>query len=218
MRLQYVCHNKLRMTCPLTDAVINETQWQCAPHQHDRLLQLGNNIELPAIADLLLQGPQNGVIHWSTSMYSLTFCVRIMSPERHQWKPWVQAAAVMLRTSPRRRPVTGQPATWHLRYTARNFENAPITRNQQHTHTPRKLGFALCCHSNANRAPIAYPPNRAQLGGSLYHAPKLHLGPCSSVGVRPRTDRQTHRHTDTQTRVATIHFASSTTHAKCNER
>ena len=34
---------------------------------------------------------------------------------------------------------------------------------------------------------------------------------------RGQTDRQTHRHTDTQTRVATIHFASSTstTHAKC---
>jgi len=28
---------------------------------------------------------------------------------------------------------------------------------------------------------------------------------------------QTDRHTDTQTRVTTIHFASSTTHAKCNE-
>ena len=34
----------------------------------------------------------------STSMYSLTFCVRVMSPERHHWKPAVQAAAVMLRT------------------------------------------------------------------------------------------------------------------------
>jgi len=32
--------------------------------------------------------------------------------------------------------------------------------------------------------------------------------------MRPQTDRQTE--TDTQTRVATIHFASSTTHAKCN--
>jgi len=31
--------------------------------------------------------------------------------ERHQWKPAVQATAVMLRTPPRRRPVTGQPAT-----------------------------------------------------------------------------------------------------------
>ena len=48
----------------------------------------------------------------STSMYSLTFCVRVMSPERHHWKPAVQAAAIMLRTPPpRRRPVTGRPAT-----------------------------------------------------------------------------------------------------------
>jgi len=47
----------------------------------------------------------------STSMYSLTFCVRFLLPERHQWKSAVQAAAVMLRTPPRRRPVTGQPAT-----------------------------------------------------------------------------------------------------------
>ena len=37
-------------------------------------------------------------------MYSLTFCLRVMLPERHQWKPAVQAAAVMLR----RPPVDGQ--------------------------------------------------------------------------------------------------------------
>jgi len=39
------------------------------------------------------------------------------------------------------------------------------------------------------------------------------------VGVRPRTVRQTytHRHTDTHTRVTTIQFASSTTHALCNK-
>jgi len=59
-----------------------------------------------------------------------------------------------------------------------------------HTHTTHNS-----CHSNATRAPIANPPNCAQLGGSLYHAAKLHPGPCSSVGVRPRTDRQTHRQT-----------------------
>ena len=55
-----------------------------------------------------------------TVMYSLTFCVRVMLPERHQWKPTVQAAAVMLRTHPppHRRPVTGQPATptSHIRH------------------------------------------------------------------------------------------------------
>jgi len=33
-----------------------------------------------------------------------------MLPERHQWKPAVQAASVMLRTPPRR-PVTSKPVT-----------------------------------------------------------------------------------------------------------
>jgi len=33
--------------------------------------------------------------------------------------------------------------------------------------------------------------------------------------MRPRTDTQTGRHTG-QTRVTTIHFSWSTTHAKCN--
>jgi len=72
----------------------------------------------------------------------------------------------------------------------------------------------LVFHSNATCAPIANPPNSAQLRGIPYHSPKLHPGPCNSVGMRPRTDR--HTDTQTQTRVITIHFASSTTHAKCN--
>ena len=72
---------------------------------------------------------------------------------------------------------------------------------------------ALCCHSNETRAPIANSPNSAQLGGIPYHCPKLHPGPCSSVGMRQRTDRQI----DRQTRLTIIDFASSTTHAKCNE-
>ena len=58
----------------------------------------------------------------STSMYSLTFCVRVMLPERHQWKPAVQAAAVMLRTP----AVTCQSQASSVR-------------------TPRRA-FALCRH------------------------------------------------------------------------
>jgi len=54
---------------------------------------------------------------------------------------------------------------------------------------------------------IANPSNSAQLG-ALYHSPKLHLGPCSSVVMQPRTD--------TQTCMITMHFVSSTTHTKCN--
>jgi len=41
----------------------------------------------------------------NTSMYSLTFCVRVMSPKHHHWKPAVQAATVMFRTPP---PVDSQ--------------------------------------------------------------------------------------------------------------
>ena len=63
----------------------------------------------------------------STSKYSLTFSVRFLLPERHQRKPAVQAAAVMLRTPP------STANHWrtshaHYLYTARNFKNAPVTR------------------------------------------------------------------------------------------
>jgi len=58
---------------------------------------------------------------------------------------------------------------------------------------------ALCCHSNETRAPIANPPNMAQLWGTLYHSPKLHPGACSSVGMRRRIDTQTDKHTDIRT-------------------
>ena len=68
------------------------------------------------------------------------------------------------------------------------------TRHRASTSTCWHFTFALCCHGNATRAPIANPPNSAQLGSMPYHTPKLHLGPCSSVGIRPRTD--TDRHTD----------------------
>ena len=50
-----------------------------------------------------------------------------------------------------------------------------------------------------------------------YHSPKLHSGPCSSVGMWQGTDRQTHTHKVTQTAVTTIYFASAMPHAKCNE-
>ena len=61
-----------------------------------------------------------------TSVYSLTFCVRVTLPERHQWKPAVQAAAVMQRTPPS--TASHRPASHaHFPYTARNFENASVT-------------------------------------------------------------------------------------------
>ena len=52
-------------------------------------------------------------------------------------------------------------------------------------------GKYLVSTQPVHRAPIAYPPNSAQLGGIPYHSAKLHLGPCNSVRMRPRTDRHT---------------------------
>ena len=75
----------------------------------------------------------------STSMYSQTFCICVMLPECHQWKPAVQAAAVTLRTP----PVDGlSPASQ-----PRNFENAPVTRQSAGSSARRpRRAFALCCH------------------------------------------------------------------------
>ena len=53
-------------------------------------------------------------------------------------------------------------------------------------------------------------------GHPLYNSPKLHPGPCSTVGEcgDGQTDKHTGRHTD----VTSVHFASSTTRTKCNHQ
>ena len=130
----------------------------------------------------------------STSMYSLTFCIRVMSPDRHHWKPAVQAATVMSRTP----AVDGQSPDSQPRplaiYSVQCWERLRhlLVTNQQRARTPRKLGFALCCHSNATGAPIANPTNSAQLGGSLYHAPS-YIRVRAVVWAYGQTDTQTHR-------------------------
>ena len=72
--------------------------------------------------------------------------------------------------------------------------------------------LALCYHSNETRALIANPLDSAHLEGIHYHSPKLHPGPCSSVGMRQGTDTQI----ATQMAMTTIHFASAVPHAKCH--
>ena len=103
-----------------------------------------------------------------------------------------------------------------LDFVANRFLVSTLTRHRASTSM-----FASCCHSNATRASIANPPNSAQLGG-------IPTTPPSYIRVRAivwawgrgqshtNTDTQTDTHTHTQTRVTTIHFASSTTHAKYN--
>jgi len=76
----------------------------------------------------------------STSMYSLTFCIRFLLPERHQWKPAVQAAAVMLRMPPST-PITSEPATC-TSYIWRTILRTPPSPASS-AHRPRPAG---CSH------------------------------------------------------------------------
>ena len=55
------------------------------------------------------------------------------------------------------------------------------------------FAFTLCCRTNATCALIAKPPNSAQLGSTPTIPAKLYPGPCSSMGMRPRTDTQKDR-------------------------
>jgi len=69
----------------------------------------------------------------------------------------------------------------------------------------------VCCHSNETHPPIASPPNNAQLEGTPYHSPSHIRGRAVVWGC---DEGQTDRHTDTQTAVANIHFASAMPHLK----
>ena len=95
----------------------------------------------------------------STSMYSLTFCVRFLLPERHQWKPEVQTAAVMLRTppvaggpaapsSPMRRVVLGAPA-------GRRRAQTPPSRPFAPCHV---AGWTQACNWGSRYVAIATQP------------------------------------------------------------
>ena len=127
----------------------------------------------------------------STSMYSLTFRVRVGTPAQYGRNGTASLQITLHTQQPRRfyrwcvracvRSACGVRCAWR------------ITSGLCHA-------FPLCCHSNASRAPIANPPHSAQLGGSPYHCPKLYPGPCNTVGMRPRTDRQTDTHTHTDAR------------------
>ena len=59
----FLIDNTLQTASPFTNAVDNQAPWQCAPPQHDRLLQLINRVELPAVLDWLLQSPTNSIIY-----------------------------------------------------------------------------------------------------------------------------------------------------------
>jgi len=104
-----------------------QIDYRCV-EQAERLALIANKNEIVIL----------GIERVQTRMYSLTFCVRVMLPERHQWKPAVQTAAVMLRTPPSTASHR-QASHAHFPYTARNyFENAPpVTRQSPASSTRR---------------------------------------------------------------------------------
>jgi len=69
--------------------------------------------------------------------------------------------------------------------------------DQAYSNYKHSLTFRVrrCCHSNETRAPIANPPNSAQLEGTLYHFPTY-------IRVRAVVwqcgEEQTYRHTDSR--------------------
>jgi len=88
---------------------------------------------------------------------------------------------------------------WAGKASARKFHTSQcklgIERVQACRPTRWHFAFSLCCHSNATRAAIANPPNSVQLTASL-PLPQVTPGPCSSVSMLPRIDRQTYTQTD----------------------
>ena len=93
--------------------------------------------------------------------------------------------------------------TWRLLYES---QKTIRTRDRASTSSRWHFAFGLCCHSNETRAPIANAPNSAQLEGTPYHSPSyMRIGAVVRACGEGQTDTQTN-----------IHFASSTTHAKCD--
>ena len=122
--------------------------------------------------------------------------------------------------APRRRPITGEPATLSSHIPRAILRTPPVTRQSaaSSARRPRPAGRShyvaisrdgrkvvtrvrVMLHSNATRAPIANPPNSAQPGGSLYHAPSyIRVRTVVWAYGRGQTDRQTDTQTDTDAR------------------
>jgi len=141
-------------------------------------------------------------------------------PERHQRKPAVQAAAVMLRTPPiNGQSPASQPCPLPI-YGTQFWEpprHSPVS-DQKRTQTPPSRPFALCrhitgwmkvCNYGSHYVAIATQPvPRLQIRPILHNSGAASTMPPSYIWVRAvvwaygrgQTDRQTDRQTDTEAR------------------
>jgi len=105
-------------------------------------------------------------------MYSLTFCVRFLLPERHQWKAHIPDCGSNVENAPVGGHSRRRAGRARLPYAARSFWGAPRSPADDERRLPAtradpaqpavrtmssyrgmdaslELGFALCCHSKS---------------------------------------------------------------------
>jgi len=136
----------------------------------------------------------------STSMYSLTF--RVASPLQYGRNGTAHAAGVSI-LSPARGVFASMRSAWHCVRRVVGLADYRWALPRISIVLPQQRNPCTDCKSAQHCTTRRYPLQLAQVtSGSVQY---LH-----SVGMRPQTDR----HTDARN---TIHFATSTTHAKCNK-
>jgi len=99
---------------------------------------------------------------------------------------------------------TGTPTQVHLEKNSYYNEcryNITQTRHRLSTSTRWHFAFALWCHSNETRAPIANPPNTAQLRGTPTIPPSY---------IRVHTGRHRHTHVRDQYTLRVVYDSHNT--------
>ena len=87
----------------------------------------------------------------------------------------------------------------------------------EHSICCRIAGWMQACNQDSRYVAIATQPvPRLQIRLIMHNQGATSTTPPSYIRVHAVVWAYGRRQTDTQTRVTTIHFASSTTHAKCN--
>ena len=100
---------------------------------------------------------------------------------------------------PRQRPITGEPATPTSHIRRAILRTPPVTRQSAASSANRPRPVGRSCYVAIATQPVPrlqIRPIMHNYRGQPLPCPKLHPGPCSCVGVRPRTDRHTDTHTD----------------------
>jgi len=117
-------------------------------------------------------------------MYSLIFRVRVTTPPQYGGNGTAHAAGASVLSLAR--GVFADMRSVRVRHACGGPGGLPLGS---------AMHFHKCCHSNATRAPIANPPNTAQLGASPT-TPQVTCGSVQIVWACGCGQTHTHRQTD----------------------